>query len=176
MSGPAGAAGGQGGEGISKTIITGNPEVLKRQVKQLFSSLTRIDLVRCDPLVVTRRQQQPVLVSADDGGSGRQERFKCDRCPRHYSTKYNLKYHQRFHQDRNIFRCRTCGKRYPSRNSLSYHLKTHLKVKGCKCRHCGKRFVVNSHLKFHVMGVHSGEKEYKLIQESVSTCKDSNRM
>jgi len=75
-------------------------------------------------LVKSTEQTEVVLVKAADQVLLK-KRFQCNVCLRSYSTKWNLKQHQRVHDESLAFKCEECGKVFSNRILLKSHMLIH---------------------------------------------------
>ncbi|XP_014272562.1 zinc finger protein 260 [Halyomorpha halys] len=85
--------------------------------------------------------------------------FSCPHCPRKFYDKYELKYHQRLHEDVEDFCCNVCGRRFARRSGLRAHMRSHTGEKPFDCRTCGKSFAHLNSLATHER-IHTGERPY----------------
>ena len=85
--------------------------------------------------------------------------FSCPHCPRKFYDKYELKYHQRLHEDVEDFCCNVCGRRFARRSGLRAHMRSHTGEKPFDCSTCGKSFAHLNSLATHER-IHTGERPY----------------
>ena len=94
-----------------------------------------------------------------------ENKFKCARCSRTYSTPSGLAKHRQFHcanpYVKKTFNCKFCDKVYFSLGALKMHIRTH--TLPCKCKICGKAFSRPWLLQGHIR-THTGEKPYVCTQ------------
>ncbi|XP_062844747.1 zinc finger protein 420-like, partial [Trichomycterus rosablanca] len=87
----------------------------------------------------------------------------CSQCGKSFSTRRNLKIHQRIHTGKKPYQCSQCGKSFRFRRNLEVHQRIHTGEKPYQCSQCGKHFNQESHLKEH-QRIHTGEKPYQCSQ------------
>ncbi|KAK9502297.1 hypothetical protein O3M35_011095 [Rhynocoris fuscipes] len=85
--------------------------------------------------------------------------YSCSQCPRKFYDKYELKYHQRLHEDIEDFCCNICKRRFSRRSGLKAHMRTHTGEKPFDCKICDKSFSYLNTLIAHER-VHTGERPY----------------
>lgn len=85
--------------------------------------------------------------------------YSCPHCPRKFYDKYELKYHQRLHEDVEDFCCNLCGRRFARRSGLRTHMRSHTGEKPYQCQTCEKSFAHVNSLITHER-VHTGERPY----------------
>lgn len=76
--------------------------------------------------------------------------FKCDICPRSFTTNYRLHQHFGWHLGINNFKCQYCPSTYSKYSSYLTHEKTHTGEAPFRCKHCGEWFPVSSNLNIHL--------------------------
>ncbi|ODM90679.1 putative zinc finger protein [Orchesella cincta] len=84
--------------------------------------------------------------------------FKCQLCPKTFSTNQGLKAHLICHSSERPFACGQCNKRFKTRGSLKRHLNKRGERK-FKCNECDKGFTTKNNLKTHMV-VHCFERPY----------------
>lgn len=95
--------------------------------------------------------------------TGPAARYKCDSCPKTYSTVSGLTKHRHFHcsDDDTVavktFCCKYCDKAYNTLGALKMHIRTH--TLPCICKLCGKAFSRPWLLQGHIR-THTGEKPF----------------
>ncbi|KAG9488069.1 hypothetical protein GDO78_007722 [Eleutherodactylus coqui] len=90
---------------------------------------------------------------------GDQKRWKCSKCEKSYTSKYNLVTHILGHSGIKPHACSRCGKLFKQLSHLHTHMLTHQGTRPHKCQVCNKAFTQTSHLKRHMMQ-HSDIKPY----------------
>ncbi|XP_073991057.1 uncharacterized protein isoform X2 [Rhodnius prolixus] len=85
--------------------------------------------------------------------------YTCPHCPRKFFDKYELKYHQRLHEDIEDFCCNICKRRFSRRSGLKTHMRSHTGEKPFDCKMCSKSFAHLNSLMAHER-VHTGERPY----------------
>ncbi|KAM9330968.1 zinc finger protein 366 [Gastrophryne carolinensis] len=90
---------------------------------------------------------------------GDQKRWKCPKCDKSYTSKYNLVTHILGHSGIKPHACTHCGKLFKQLSHLHTHILTHQGTRPHKCQICNKAFTQTSHLKRHMMQ-HSDIKPY----------------
>lgn len=90
---------------------------------------------------------------------GDQKRWKCPKCEKSYTSKYNLVTHILGHSGIKPHACSRCGKLFKQLSHLHTHMLTHQGKRPHKCQVCNKAFTQTSHLKRHMMQ-HSDVKPY----------------
>lgn len=76
--------------------------------------------------------------------------FKCDICPKLFSTSYRLHQHYRWHLGINNFKCQFCSEIFFKCSSYLLHEQTHTGEKPFRCSFCCKWFPVTSNLNIHL--------------------------
>ncbi|XP_072462414.1 zinc finger protein 366 [Notamacropus eugenii] len=82
---------------------------------------------------------------------GQQKRWRCPRCDKSYTSKYNLVTHILGHSGVKPHACGRCGKLFKQLSHLHTHMLTHQGARPHKCQVCHKAFTQTSHLKRHMM-------------------------
>ncbi|KAK3611194.1 hypothetical protein CHS0354_009446 [Potamilus streckersoni] len=85
--------------------------------------------------------------------------FRCDECNKSFSFPGNLTVHKRIHANIKPYKCEDCGKTFSAKGNLLAHARTHTGIKPFKCKECGKRFSHKGNLNAH-MRLHSGLKPF----------------
>ncbi|XP_058456046.1 zinc finger and SCAN domain-containing protein 2-like [Malaya genurostris] len=87
--------------------------------------------------------------------------FKCTRCDRDFSRKCNFNVHMlRVHSTDSAFRCAICNKRFKCTANLKTHIRVHTKERPYSCTLCSKNFAHLSDKRRHEV-VHSGNYPYR---------------
>ncbi|XP_071494226.1 uncharacterized protein [Diadema antillarum] len=94
---------------------------------------------------------------ADDDAPPVGRRFRCELCPRSFTSSTKLNLHLLVHMGLKPHRCEVCGKAFTDRSNMKAHLLVHTGVKRFACPVCHKSFRQKIHLKSHLV-THSGEK------------------
>ena len=82
--------------------------------------------------------------------------YQCDKCPKSFSSSFNLKRHKLCHTDIKPYECGTCHKKFKRACYLKKHEITHTGVKPFECGTCHKKFTRAENLKGHGL-IHSGK-------------------
>ena len=87
-------------------------------------------------------------------------KFSCHKCNKKYTTKFNLKEHERKVHQGKLYHCKNinCQQIFEDKNSLSTHVLNVHDNKEFQCEICGKDFIRKSTLKEHKANVHEGQK------------------
>uniref|UniRef100_UPI00358E1439 zinc finger protein 37A-like n=1 Tax=Myxine glutinosa TaxID=7769 RepID=UPI00358E1439 len=86
--------------------------------------------------------------------------YKCAVCGKNFSTKQNVKIHNRIHTGERPYKCSVCGKSFTAKNSVTIHMRTHTGERPFECSVCGRTFTVARHVTSH-MKTHTGERPHK---------------
>lgn len=88
--------------------------------------------------------------------------FKCEDCNKIFSSKGNLKTHEKLHDDERPFKCdfQGCGKAFRSNESLRRHRLSHMGIKPFECSICKNKFASNVSLQEH-LSRHTDEKPHQ---------------
>ena len=90
------------------------------------------------------------------------ETYKCDKCPKSYLHKKNLKVHiRKVHSKTPSYKCEKCRKTFSGERGLDIHIRggCHTKVKEhvtYKCDKCDKEYSHKHTLRHHIKSVHEG--------------------
>lgn len=76
--------------------------------------------------------------------------YKCDVCPRSFTSSHRLDQHYRWHLDINDFNCKHCSQQFSKFSVYLSHEKTHVGEKPFRCNFCGKWFPISSNINIHV--------------------------
>ncbi|XP_078671824.1 uncharacterized protein LOC144911597 [Branchiostoma floridae x Branchiostoma belcheri] len=79
------------------------------------------------------------------------KRWRCNQCPKMYSSKHNLMTHVLGHSGIKPHACQECGKLFKQLSHLNTHMLVHGGVRPHRCQVCDKTFTQSSHLKRHMM-------------------------
>ncbi|XP_066274868.1 zinc finger protein 366-like [Branchiostoma lanceolatum] len=79
------------------------------------------------------------------------KRWRCNQCPKVYSSKHNLMTHVLGHSGIKPHACQECGKLFKQLSHLNTHMLVHGGVRPHRCQVCDKSFTQSSHLKRHMM-------------------------
>lgn len=92
-----------------------------------------------------------------------EEIFKCEQCPKQYSTKASLMHHSRSKHERPRIKCEQCEKTFLYKTHLREHVNyAHAIQKEVSCKRCFKVFASNAHLSTHMIAKH-GKGEMKCV-------------
>ncbi|KAK7873889.1 hypothetical protein R5R35_005747 [Gryllus longicercus] len=86
--------------------------------------------------------------------------FRCDKCPKGFSKRIDLKRHSSVHDQQRGFVCAVCEKWFPNKTSYKRHERIHTGEKPFSCSYCQKCFSQDSILSRHLL-IHTGEKPFK---------------
>jgi len=76
--------------------------------------------------------------------------FKCDVCPRSFTTSHRLHQHYRWHLGINNFKCQFCPKTFLKCSAYLLHERTHTREKPFRCHFCNKWYPISSNLNIHL--------------------------
>lgn len=77
--------------------------------------------------------------------------YSCPKCPKKYTTNYNLKAHIKTHSGTSIFNCDECDSTFQRSHDLKRHVRSlHTNTRAFECIQCEKRFSRLDALKRHV--------------------------
>ncbi|XP_065163171.1 zinc finger protein 91-like [Atheta coriaria] len=79
-----------------------------------------------------------------------ERRYKCEKCPKRFTSKQAKQFHLMRHPDDGNFFCLKCFKPFLSKSNLIEHMKCHGEVKPFVCSECGLSFIRNDHLNTHM--------------------------
>ncbi|XP_053385515.1 uncharacterized protein LOC128550456 [Mercenaria mercenaria] len=81
------------------------------------------------------------------------KRYYCTRCAKSFTTRDQLKLHERDHDNVRSFQCPHCSAQFKRKSNLNRHIQQHEGARRYVCHICGKAFVLNesltSHMKVH---------------------------
>ncbi|XP_049804346.1 GDNF-inducible zinc finger protein 1-like isoform X1 [Schistocerca nitens] len=86
--------------------------------------------------------------------------FKCDKCPKRFSKRLDLKRHTSVHNQQRGFVCGICEKWCPNQTNFKRHERTHTGERPFSCKYCSKSFSQTAILNRHMM-IHTGEKPFQ---------------
>lgn len=98
----------------------------------------------CDPCSDISASPQELVLHLE------KKLFKCDICPKSFTTNYRLHQHFGWHLGINNFKCQYCPKTYSKYSVYLTHERTHTGETPFRCKHCGKWFPVSSNLNIHL--------------------------
>ena len=75
--------------------------------------------------------------------------YECKTCQKRFTTKQQLKIHERIHTGEVPYECKTCKKRFKQITNLKRHEIIHTGEKPYECQNCKKRFSRSDKLKSH---------------------------
>ncbi|CAH1255637.1 ZNF366 [Branchiostoma lanceolatum] len=106
-------------------------------------------------LDIPGNERLDVTVAIDDDACFVDEegkkRWRCNQCPKVYSSKHNLMTHVLGHSGIKPHACQECGKLFKQLSHLNTHMLVHGGVRPHRCQVCEKSFTQSSHLKRHMM-------------------------
>ncbi|XP_076101242.1 uncharacterized protein LOC143071046 [Mytilus galloprovincialis] len=107
-------------------------------------------------------QTEEQVVKRREKNRGVGKDFKCDSCRKTFSSKGNLKTHEKIHEDEKPFKCdfNGCGKAFRSNESLRRHRLSHMGIKPFECSICKNKFASNVSLQEHISR-HTDEKPHQ---------------
>lgn len=76
--------------------------------------------------------------------------FKCDVCPRSFTTSHRLHQHYSWHLGINYFKCQFCPKTFSKCSVYLLHERIHTREKPFRCNFCDKWFPGSSNLNIHL--------------------------
>lgn len=78
-------------------------------------------------------------------------KIQCKYCDRKFSSLYELKQHETWHEDPYIFQCQVCKRCFSTRTSLNTHAKLHKGVvRNLLCPHCPFKTHRKESIKYHL--------------------------
>jgi uncharacterized Zn-finger protein len=77
------------------------------------------------------------------------KKYKCRLCDRSFSKLYNLRSHEKTHDDVKPFSCSVCDLKFARKHDLTRHFKTHEQSKPFTCENCKKQFSRRDALRRH---------------------------
>jgi len=102
---------------------------------------------RLDEEAPTKECPPPLLPQDREGVV---HEFKCDDCPRSYTTERKLKDHRRkLHVNRGSFKCSYCPKVFSSKRGAQEHINRHTGLGPNSCPGCNKRYITLNDLEHH---------------------------
>ena len=81
--------------------------------------------------------------------------FQCEKCPKKFNKKSNLRVHMKMHSDERPLACDTCDHRFKHKHALDAHMKRHAAETSFHCDRCVKWFRSQSRLQIHKREEHS---------------------
>ena len=109
------------------------------------------------------------------------DKFVCEKCDAKFSTKGNLKAHNKIVHDKiKDYVCEQCEYKCSENSHLQYHIKmVHDKIKDyvCEYENCEMKFSTNNNLQMHIKAVHLKIKEHMCEYENCGyKCITSNHL